>query len=349
MTRAKDNGCTFTWERPMKITQRSFLRSLFVALFGLLMGAAWSTDVRAADKVTYQLGWIPTGEYAPYFAGLQKGFYAEEGIDLSINRGFGSGDTVKKTVGGGATFGEADISALMLARVRENLPVKCVMLEYDLAPHSIFVLESSGIRKITDLAGKRVATSPGNSHQIYFPLLAKLNGLDPTSVTWVNMDPAAWASLLLAGKIDATPVFATHEYWQDKQAVKMGKKIRVIPYAESGFQIYSYCILAREDFIAANPNLVRRFLKATKRSFEWTRANMEEAAKLHVKSNPTTDADDVLGSLRIFLPKYATQPANFGNVDIGRLKRTYSAVAEAQNLDPNVDPAGFLDLRFLPK
>ena len=56
----------------------------------------------------------------------------------------------------------------MLAKVRENLPVKCIMLEYDLAPHSIFVLEGSGIDEITDLAGKRIATSPGNSHQIYF-------------------------------------------------------------------------------------------------------------------------------------------------------------------------------------
>lgn len=318
----------------------------------LMAASAWTlaaTAAQAADKVLLQLGWIPTGEYAPYFAGVENGFYADEGIDLSINRGFGSGDTVKKTAGGGATFGEADISAVMLAKVRENLPVKCVMLEYDLAPHSIFVLEDSGIDEITDLAGKRIATSPGNSHQIYFPLLAELNGLDPESVTWVNMDPAAWASLLLNRDVDATPVFATHEYWQNKQAAKVGKKIKVLPFAESGFQIYSYCILAREDFIAGNEDLVRRFLKATKRSFEWTRANMEEAAQLHANANPATDADDVLGSLRIFLPTYATQPENFGDVDMEQLQRTYDAVARAQDLDPTFDPASIIDLRFLPE
>ena len=52
----------------------------------------------AEDKVTYQLGWIPTGEYAPYFAGVQKGFYREEGIDLVMSRGFGSGDTARWSV-----------------------------------------------------------------------------------------------------------------------------------------------------------------------------------------------------------------------------------------------------------
>lgn len=308
-----------------------------------------ATIAQAADKALLQLGWIPTGEYAPYFAGKAKGFYEAEGIDLTINRGFGSGDTVKKTVGGGATFGEADISALMLARVKENLPVKCVMLEYDLAPHSIFVLEGSGINNVKDLAGKRIATSPGNSHQIYFPLLAELNGLDPGKVEWVNMDPAAWASLLLNGGIDATPVFHTHEYWQNKQAAKIGKKIKVIPFADSGFEIYSYCILATEDFIAKNGDLVRRFNRATKKSFQWTRDNVEEAAKLHAQANPAMNADDVVGSLKIFLPKYASQPAHFGDVDMEKLKRTYAAVARAQKLDPNVDPATFLDLRYLAK
>lgn len=332
-----------------RLGTRGLIATVFTASAAFCLLLLASTGSQAADQVRLQLGWIPTGEYAPYFAGKAKGFYAEEGIELSINRGFGSGDTVKKTAGGGADFGEADISAVMLARVREKLPVKCVMLEYDLAPHSVFVLEGSGINKISDLAGKRIATSPGNSHQIYFPLLAKRNGLDPNAVNWVNMDPASWASLLLNGDIDAIPVFATHEYWQNKQAAKVGKKIKVMPFADSGFEIYSYCILATEKFIAEKPDLIRRMLRATKRSFLWTRENMEEAAKLHAEANPATDADGVLGSLRIFMPKYATQPEHFGNVDMAKLKATYDAVAQAQDLDPAVDPATVLDLQYLPK
>src|SRR5689334_24002014 len=99
----------------------------FASSLALLLCA---TAAQAEDKVTYQLGWIPTGEYAPYFAGVAKGFYKEEGIDLVMSRGFGSGDTVKKVAGGGAMLGEADISTVMLAAIREKAPVKCLMSEY---------------------------------------------------------------------------------------------------------------------------------------------------------------------------------------------------------------------------
>jgi NitT/TauT family transport system substrate-binding protein len=309
----------------------------------------YAAAAQADDKVTYQLGWIPTGEYAPYFAGVAKGFYKEVGIDLVMSRGFGSGDTVKKVAGGGAMLGEADISTVMLAAIREKAPVKCLMSEYNQSPHSIFVLESSGIKSVKDLAGKKIATSPGNSHQVYFPLLAKLAGLDANTVQWVNADPASWAGMLLSGAIDATPVFATHEYWQNKQAKKMGKLIRVFPFADSGFKIYTYCIMATEPFIAANGDLIKRFLRATKKSFLWAHDNMEEAAALHAKANPEVDADDALGSMRIFLTRYVTPSDSFGKFDPRKLKDTFAAVSMAQNLDPSFDPVSLLDMRFLPE
>ena len=304
---------------------------------------------RAADRVIYQLGWIPTGEYAPYFAGVAKGFYKDEGIELVMSRGFGSGDTVKKVVGGGAMLGEADISTVMLAAIRERAPVKCLMSEYNQSPHSIFVLESSGIKSVRELAGKRIATSPGNSNQLYFPLLAKLADFDASTIKWVSADPATWAGMLLSGAIDATPVFATHEYWQNKQAKKMGKLIKVFPFADSGFKIYTYCIMTTEPFIAANGDLIKRFLRATKKSFLWARDNMEEAAQLHAKANPEVDADDALGSMRIFLTKYVTPSDSFGKFDPQKLKDTYAAVSMAQGLDPAFDPSTLLDLRFLPE
>src|SRR5690349_18194837 len=132
---------------PQEITMPPKYRYL-AGLAALLLCA---TAAQAEDKVTYQLGWIPTGEYAPYFAGVQKGFYREEGIDLVMSRGFGSGDTVKKVAGGGAMFGEADISTVMLAAIREKAQVKCLMSEYTQSPHSVFVLESSGIKSLKDL------------------------------------------------------------------------------------------------------------------------------------------------------------------------------------------------------
>src|SRR5262245_6504323 len=265
--------------------------------------AGWSMVLAggagAQDKLHYQFSWIPTGEYAPVTAGIEKGFFKEVGIDLTYSTGRGSGDAVKKVATGGSMAGDGDISAVMAARVRENAPVKCIMAQHTQSPHSLFVLEGSGINSFKDLAGKTLVTTPGNSHFLYFPLVAKLNGLDPNSVKWVNSDAAAMAPMLISGRVDGAPLFATHEYYQNKQAEKVGKKIKVIPYADYGFKIYSYCWLATEESIRTKGDVLRRFLLATRKSYLWAKDNMEETAKLHNKRHPDVDVDDAMGSMRI--------------------------------------------------
>ena len=91
----------------------------FVVAMGLLaaIGAAPSAQ-SADDEVLYQWSWIPDGTFAPTSAGVEKGFYKDVGIDLKTATGRGSGDAVKKVAGGGAMFGDGDMSAVMVARSR---------------------------------------------------------------------------------------------------------------------------------------------------------------------------------------------------------------------------------------
>src|SRR5262245_55490558 len=130
------------------------MRMIGSAVLGLVGVAALASNARALDKVHFQYSWIPTGEYAPTSAGIEKGFYTEQGIELTYATGRGSGDAVKKVAAGGAIVGDGDISAVMAARGREKAPVKCIMAQHSMAPHSLFVLEGSGINSIKDLPGK---------------------------------------------------------------------------------------------------------------------------------------------------------------------------------------------------
>ncbi len=326
-------------------------------IFALALAASLATSLagishaQVQDKVTYQYSWLPTGEYAPYSVGMAKGFYKEVGIDLQVATGRGSGDAVKKVAGGAAMFGDGDISAVMAARAQEKAPVKCVMAQHVQSPHSLFVLESSGIKSFKDLAGKTLATTPGNSHYLYFPLVAKLAGLDPASVKWVTVDASAMAPMLIAGRVDDAPLFATHLYYQNKEAQKYGKTIKAIPFAEAGFKIYSYCIYTREDVMAQSPDLVRRFVAATAKSFLWAKDHIEEAAAIHHARFPDVDEDDAKGSMRIlftYMFDDATERDGFGAFNKDRLADTYRAVSQAQNLPPDADINQFVDMRFLP-
>ena len=316
-----------------------------LALLLTLAQAAW-----AEDKVTFQYSWIPTGEYAPFSAGIAMGFFKDAGIDLQTVSGRGSGDAVKRVAGGSAQFGDGDISAVMTARVNENAPVRCFMAQHNRSPHSVFVLESSGISSLAQLAGKTLVTTPGNSHFLYFPALAKKIGIDPASVHWVTAEAAAMGPMLISKRVAGAPLFATHEAEVEKPASEQGEHIRVLPYADYGFRIYSYCWYTRDEVMKAQPDLVRRFAAATMRSFLWAREHPQEAVDFHVKRHPEVPRDEALATMQIMFRYMFDSPESrsFGRFDPKQLADTYSVVADAQNLPKDVDPATFVDQSFLP-
>ena len=332
-------------------SQRSTpLRSLARGALGaaLLMLAG---PVVAADKVHLQTDWIPSGEHAMYFGGWTKGFWEEQGIDINITRGYGSGDTVTKIAGGAADFGIADIGALITARARTGVPVKQIMQTYTHSPHSLFVLKSSGITTFQGLEDKKIGITPGNSHRVYFPKVAERAGTDPSKIIWSNSDASAMAALLISKKIDAAPFFAMHHYYQNKAAMRAGEEIVVLPFVETGFAIYATGLVARDDMIEENPDLVRRFLVANRNAMEWARDNREEACTLHVERVPEVAHDDCMGSLNAtmtFVFNDHSSATGLGRHDPARLAFTYEVVADAQDLPGDWDYSQVVDHRFVP-
>ena len=310
-----------------------------------------ATPVVAADKVHLQTDWIPSGEHAMYFGGWTKGFWEEQGIDITITRGYGSGDTVTKIAGGAADFGIADIGALITARARTGVPVKQIMQTYTHSPHSLFVLASSGITTFQGLEGKKIGITPGNSHRVYFPKVAERAGTDPSKIIWSNSDASAMAALLISKKIDAAPFFAMHHYYQNKAAMRAGEEIVVLPFVETGFAIYATGLVARDDMIEENPDLVRRFLVANRNAMEWARDNREEACTLHVERVPEVAHDDCMGSLdatMTFVFNDHSGATGLGRHDPARLAFTYEVVADAQDLPGDWDYSQVVDHQFVP-
>ncbi len=306
----------------------------------------------AQDKVRFQTDWIPSGEHAMYYGGWQKGIFAAEGIDVTITRGYGSGDTVTKLAGGGFDFGVADMAAVMTARARQNVPVKTIAIVYSQSPHSLFVLKSSGIASFKGLEGKKIGITPGNSHKFYFPKVAERAGTDPNKITWVNMDGAAMAAQLIAKNLDAAPFYSIHHYYQNKAAKAAGEEIVVLPFVEVGFKIYAATIIATDKMIAEKPELTRRFLRAVRKTFEFARDNPEETCKLHVQKIPEVALDDCLGSLRAtltFVYNDHTQQFGWGKEGPERLAFTWKAIADAQELKPDWDYKQAIDTSLVEK
>lgn len=320
--------------------------AILPALSVALTGAA-----HALDEVHLQTDWIPSGEHAMYYGGWSKGIFEKHGIDITITRGYGSGDTVTKLAGGAFEFGVADLGAVLAARAKSGVPVKTVGTLYTHSPHSLFVLESSGIENFADLEGKRIGITPGNSHKLYFPKVAERAGTDPSKIIWVNTDGATMAPLLIQGRLDAAPFYSIHHYYQNKAAEQAGEKIRVLPFEEVGFAIYAASLVTTDELIEENPDLVSRFLAATYEAFEWARDNPQEACELHVERVPEVALDDCLGSLAAtltFVFNDHSEEVGLGNVSPERLAFTWEVVKEAQEIEIDFDPAEAIDISMVP-
>src|SRR5262245_18464387 len=145
--------------------------------------AVWRfADAQPALKpYTLVLDFVPTGEYVPDYTALDKGWYRVEGLDVKIVRGQGSADTVKRIAAGQGDVDIANISTAIAARANTDAKVKAIALWYLRPPHGIFLRADSPIKSSKELAGMKLAISPGNSHQILWPIFEKLSGLAPNS------------------------------------------------------------------------------------------------------------------------------------------------------------------------
>src|SRR6202011_4904710 len=105
-------------------------------------------------------------------------------------------------------------------------------------------------------------------------------------------------------------------------------------------------IIATDDTIAQRPDLTRRFLKAVKRSFDWARANPEEACRAHIEKVPEVALDDCVhsvGAVMSFVYTDHEKQFGWGKPSPERLAFTWQTVAESQGLDPKWDPGQAFD------
>src|SRR5262249_11995181 len=268
-----------------------------VLSFGRFAGAQLSVK-----PYTLILDFVPTGEYVPHYTALEKGWYREEGLDVKILRGQGSADTVKRIAAGQGDVGIADISAVIAARANTDAKVKGIALWYRRPPHGIFVRADSPIKSPTGLAGKKLGISPGNSHQILWPIFEKLSRLAPHSVTWVTMDAASMPPALINGQTDAVPFFVVHEARIRKVAKQSDQDIRVlIAWADLGLDLSSTSLIARDETVARDPEPLKAFLRATLRGADYAfrQKNFDEGVKYVVKHHPEVDPDGALGAAQV--------------------------------------------------
>lgn len=261
----------------------------------LVVLAASSIVAQADDSVSLRLNWYFGGLHVPFYYGKEKGFYKAEGIDLTINEGRGSANTVQVIAAGSDTFGLADSSSVV-ATAAKGADVKSVMSLLNSTGFSVVSLASAGIKTPKDLEGKKLAVSPGDPLGQLFRALAASNRLDMSKISFVQVDPAAKVVAVLEKRVDALLGGADDQFFLIKYK---GETPAALRYADHGANIVGMTILTRESTIKDKADLVRRFVRATVRSWEEAKKNPGDAVDATMKVKPDLNRDSQLDQLKV--------------------------------------------------
>ena len=316
-----------------------------------LMTLFWLNPAAAADKVIFSLNWVPYGLHYGVFAAEAQGYYRDANIDIVIQRGYGSGDTVKRVATGAATIGMADMASVIIGR-GNGLAVKQVATVLDRSADAIFYLKGIGIAQPKDLAGHTLGAAAGETPLNLFPVFAGNVDLDPSKVKVVNMTPPAKFPTLVSKKVDAIVAFLTEEPAIESASKKAGVEVGKFVYSDHGVDYYSIGIIASDDMLKTKGELVKRIVDATMRGYAWAIQNPEAAADAYAKRFPESSRDLTLAQWKITMQHMLTDNARnkgLGFMDQAKAAKTLDLIKKYQQGKADITVDDVYSMKYLSK
>lgn len=308
---------------------------------------------QSSQPVKFVVDFAYQGNHAIWGLGLARGLFKSAGLDVQMDRGYGSGDTIVKVAAGAYDIGFADINAAVkFNALNPDKRVIGVCQGFDRSLSAVITLAKSGIKVPTDLPGHTMGGPEADATRLMFPAFARANKFDAAKVTWRNIAPNLRETILVQGQVDAISGFSSTSLFN---LIGMGVKredIVMMNFPEWGLDLYGNAVIVREDTLAKNPGMIEAFVKATIAS---TRLLLKEPAAGMAAMKAREPLFDVeLESARWdFVRDNAyltpdTKKNGFGYVDPQRMDVTIRANAEAYGIDTPPSPAQLYTTKFLP-
>jgi len=318
---------------------------LTVAALAMLASAGVA---HANEQVSFILNWVAGGDHAPYYYAQKMGWYKDAGIDLTLLQGKGSSVAAQAAGAGVNTFGLADMATILVA-VSKGGDEVAVMDVYANYPGGFYWLKSSGIKSVKDLAGKKMGNPPGDAARALWPALAKANGVDPNSVTWVNVSPGAKLAALKAGTVDAvTEFYNLHHVYKGALGDNMG----YLAWKDAGVNPYGNAIAVNGAFLKAHRATVAAFVKVTQKAFAACVATPDPCIQALVEANSGLQPADQMVNwheVEQLMSDKTSQKDGLGWMDPARMQDTYNLVKEYVGIDNPFDVTKYYTNEFMDK
>jgi NitT/TauT family transport system substrate-binding protein len=289
-----------------------------------------------------------------YYLAIDKGYFAAEKLDVTVDQGEGSAATVNRIMSGAYDAGFGDVNAII-----QNAPSKpadtptMVYMIYNQPPFGIVLKANSPIRTPKDLEGKKLGGPAGSATTRLFPVFAKLNGVDASKIEVLNMAPNLQEQMLVQDQVNGSMIFTATSY-MNLVGMKLDpdKDFRWMNFGDYGVDIYSNGVMVSPKLLKDNPAAVKGLVKAINKALMDTIANPDAAIDALMKREPLLNRDVEKRRLQyafknLMLSKEAAE-IGFGDIKDDRMTKAIGYVGEAYGLTALPKADQVFNRSFLP-
>lgn len=278
---------------------------------GVLLSACGSDGGTTSDglkKMTFQANFLVNVSQLGEVTALEKDFYRDEGLDVSIVQGGPSVDPTASVVGGHTDLGEFNSSPSLFLGVSEGRPIKSFAAAAQRHPYAYFSLPDNPVRTPKDMVGKKIGVN--QTGVILLEALLMENGLNKDDVEIVTI--SGEATPLLTGQVDVWTGWVT----QQGQLKELPEDYVTMTLWDAGIPLYALGYFATNEALEKDSETLEAFTRASAKGWFYARENPEEAVKALTSKYAELDAaDELIAADKIFEHVFPEGSNEWGTMD----------------------------------